>query len=137
MVVEEVGERSVPDVVEQAGHPERLDDEPFRRDRLAGPGPGPGRAGGRGEGHPEARIERPRPESRLVHDAEAVREAGVLGGREDPAGALELADPAQPLEPGGVEQVLLGDVLVRQPGGRRLVPGRGAWSARHSRGSGR
>ena len=27
VVVEEVGERSVPDVVEQAGHPERLDDE--------------------------------------------------------------------------------------------------------------
>ena len=58
-----------------------------------------------------------------MHDPEAVGEPRVLGGREDPARALELADPAQPLEPGGVEQVLLGDVLVGQPGGRRL--GRG------------
>ena len=52
---------------------------------------------------------------------EAVGEPRVLGGREDPARALELADPPQPLEPGGVEEVLLGDVLVRQPGRRRLV----------------
>ena len=43
-------------------------------------------------------------------------EARVLGGREDPARALELADPAQPLEPGGIEQVLLGDVLVGEAG---------------------
>ena len=40
---------------------------------------------------------------------EAVGEPRVLGRREDPAGALELADPAQPLEPRRVEQVLLGD----------------------------
>jgi hypothetical protein len=65
-----------------------------------------------------------------VHDAEAVREARMLGGREDPAGALELADPAQPLEPRGIEQVVLGGVLVRQRGAadsardRRLVSSR-------------
>ena len=47
-------------------------------------------------------------------------EPRVLGGREDPASALQLADPAQPLEPRGIEEVLLGDVLVGQPGGRRL-----------------
>ena len=39
VVVEEVGERSVPDVVEQAGHPHRLDDEALRRERLAGAPP--------------------------------------------------------------------------------------------------
>ena len=48
---------------------------------------------------PEDRVERPRPQPGLVHDAEAVGEARVLGRREDPAGALELADPAQALEP--------------------------------------
>ena len=37
-VVEEVGERPVPDVVEQTGDAQRLDDEPFGRDRaLASP----------------------------------------------------------------------------------------------------
>ena len=55
-----------------------------------------------------------------MHDAQAMGEARVLGRREDPARALELADPAEPLEPGGVEQVLLGDVLVGQAGRRRL-----------------
>ena len=73
------------------------------------------------QGRPQARVERARPEARFVHDPEAVGEPRVLGGREDPAGALELADPAQPLEPGRVEQVLLGDLLVGQPGRRRLV----------------
>ena len=112
VVVEEVGERPVADVVEQAGHPQRLDHQPLRRDRLA-------RAAG--ERRPQARVERPRPQAGLVHDPEAVGEPRMLGGREDPAGALELADAAQPLEPRRVEQVLLGDVLGRQPGRRRLV----------------
>ena len=66
-------------------------------------------------------IERAGPQAGLVHDAEAMGEPRVLGRREHPAGALELADPPEPLEPGGVEEVLLGDLLVRQPGGRRLV----------------
>ena len=58
-----------------------------------------------------------------MHDAQAVGEARVLGRREDPARALELADPAEPLQPGRVEDVLFGDVLVRQPDRRRLVAG--------------
>ena len=95
----------------------------------------PGAAAGRAERR--LGIERARPQARLVHDPEAVGEARMLGRREDPARALELADPAQALQPGGVEQVVLGDVLVRQPGGRRLGPARAAWSARCSRGSGR
>ena len=32
VVVEEVGERAVPDVVEQAGHPQGLDDQALGRD---------------------------------------------------------------------------------------------------------
>ena len=111
VLVEEVGERPVADVVEQPGHPHRLDDEAFGRGRFAG----------RGQGGTEARIERARPQPGLVHDPEAVGEARMLGGREDPARALELADPAQALEPGGVEQVLLGDLLVGEPGERGFV----------------
>ena len=111
VVVEEVRERAVPDVVEQPGHPQRLDDQALGRDGLAG----------RRERRAQARVERARPQAGLVHDPEPVREARVLRGREDPPGALELADPAQALEPGRVEQVLLGHLLVRQSGRTGLV----------------
>ena len=103
VVVEEVCERPVPDVVQQPRHPHRLDDEPLRWGRLA-------ETDQRG---PKAGVQRPCPQPGLVHDPETVREAGVLRGREDPPRALQLADPAQALEPCGVEEVLLGDVLVR------------------------
>ena len=109
VVVEEVGERPVTHVMEQPRHPHRLDDEALGRDARIG--------------RSQARVQRARPEARLVHDAQAVREARVLGGGKDPACALELADPAQALEPGRVEQVLLGHRLDRQPGRRRLVRG--------------
>ena len=59
VVVEEVGERPVPDVVEQAGHPQRLDDEALGRERLAG----------RRQRRAQARVERARPQAGLVHDA--------------------------------------------------------------------
>ena len=72
---------------------------------------------------PERREELARPQPGLVHDPEAVREPRVLGRREHPARALELADPAQPLDPGRVEQVLLGRVLVGQSGRRGLLGG--------------
>ena len=36
VVVEEMGERAVPDVVEQAGHPQGLDDQALRRERFTG-----------------------------------------------------------------------------------------------------
>ena len=129
VVVEEVGERPVADVVEEPGDPERLDDQALATAaRLAG---------AHASVAAQRRVERPRPQPGLVHDAEAVGEPRVLGGREDPAGALELADPAQALEPGGVEEVLLGGVLVGQPGGARTRRRPGASSARRSRGSGR
>jgi hypothetical protein len=86
VIVEEMGERTVADVVEQAGHAERLDHEPLGR-----------RAGSRldvGQGRPQRRVQVAGPQPGLVHDAQAVGEPAVLGGREDPARALELADPA-------------------------------------------
>ena len=116
VLVEEVRERSVPHVVEEARDAQRLDDEPLGRDALAG------RAQRRAEGG----VERPGPEARLVHHAQAVREPAVLGGREDPARALELAHAPQALHPRGVEEVLLGRVLGWQAGvaclgGRRAL----------------
>ena len=109
VLVEEVGERPVPDVVEQAGDAQRLDDEALGRDGLAGR---------QRQRRAERRVERPGPEAGLVHDAEAVGEPGVLGRREDPAGALELADAPEALQPRGVEEVLLGDVLGGSPASR-------------------
>ena len=85
----------------------------------------------------QARVEAAGPQPGLVHHAQAVGEAAVLGGREDPARALELADPAQALEPGGIEEIVLGGRLGGQAEGARFGRARGAWSARCSRGSGR
>ena len=110
VLIEEVGERPVAHVVEQAGDPQRFDDQPLGRDEIAA---GTQRRSQRG-------IQRPRPQPCLVHHAQTVREPGVLGGREDPACRLQLADPAEPLQPRGVQQVLLGDILVEQPRGARL-----------------
>ena len=114
-VVEEVCERPVAHVVEQPGDPERLHHQPLGRDRLA--------RRQRGQRRPQRRVQRAAPQPRLVHDPQAVGEPGVLGRREHPARALELRDPAQPLEPGRVEQVVLGDVLVGVAGGARLGGG--------------
>ena len=114
-VVEEVGERAMAHVVEQARDPERLDDEALGREGLV--------RRERRQGAPQRGQQRARPQPRLVHHAEAVREPRVLRGREDPARALELADPAQPLEPRGIEEVVLGGVLVGQAGRARLGAG--------------
>ena len=45
----------------------------------------------------------------------------MLRGGEDPARALELTDPAEPLDPGRVEEILLRRVLPGQPGRRGLT----------------
>ncbi len=108
LLVEEVGEWSVTDIVEEAGDPERLDDEALGRQRLVG-------RRDRDLGA-ERRVERSAPQPGLVHDAQAVGEPRVLGGREHPAGALELADPPEPLDPRAVKEIVLRDVLVGQPG---------------------
>ena len=114
-IVEEVRERAVADVVQEPRDPERLDDEPFRGQRLA--------RGERGERGAQGGQQRPRPQPGLVHDAETVREPRVLGRREDPARALELADAAEALQPRRVEEVVLGGVLVGQARGCRIRRG--------------
>ncbi len=115
VIVEEMGEGAVADVVEQPRNPQRLHDQPFGRRPQAGVR--------HGQGVDERRIEVAAPKPGLVHHAEPVREPRVLRGREDPARALQLADPAQALEPDGIEDVLLGRLLGRHPGGLRLGGG--------------
>ncbi len=105
VLIEEVGERSMADVMEQAGDPEGLDDQALGRDRLAQ----------RLERRAQAGVQAAGPQAGFVHHPQAVREAAVLGGREDPASALELADPAQALEPGRIEQVVLGVASAGRP----------------------
>jgi hypothetical protein len=105
----------VADIVEESRDPQRLDDEALRREWLT--------RRQRRERAAERRLERPRPLPGEVHDPQPVGEARVLSGREDPARALELADPAEALQPGRVEQVVLGRVLVREPGGGRFAAG--------------
>ena len=112
VVVEEVGHRPVPDVMEQPRDAEGLHDEPFRRDGRARQVDG--------ELGAQRRVEVPGPDARLVHHPEPVGEARVLGRREDPPGALELRDPAETLEPRRIEDVLLGDRLRGQAGRGRL-----------------
>ena len=106
VLVEEVGERPVPDVMQQPGQPQRLHDQPLRgrlRARLR-----------RSQGRPQAGIKVAGPQPCLVHDAQAVREAAVLGRREDPTSALQLADATHPLDPRRVEQVAFGRRFGRQ-----------------------
>src|SRR5207247_4271261 len=55
-----------------------------------------------------------------VDGPERVDKPGVLGGRVDPPSALELEDVAEPLDPGRIDQLLLGRLLLR---GARLPPG--------------
>ena len=114
VLVEEVGERAVADVVQQPGDPQRLDHERLGRDRVLGRRALRPRAGV--ERFAQRGIEGGAPQAGLVHDAQAVREAAVLGRREDPAGALQLADAAQALHPRRVEQVLLRDGLAAEAG---------------------
>ena len=52
-----------------------------------------------------------------MHHAEAMREAAMFGGREDPTRALQLADAAQSLQPRAVEQILFGGLFLSVAGG--------------------
>jgi len=52
----------------------------------------------------------PRPFTRKVHRAERVLEARVLRCGEHPPRALQLVNPPEPLEPCGVDEVLLGGI---------------------------
>ena len=113
VLVEEVGERPVTHVVEKPGQPKRLDHQAFGRWRF-------GRLGF-GQGGEQARIQMTRPQAGLVHDPQAVGEAAVFGRREDPSGALELADAAHPLQPGGIEKVAFGGGLLFESQAARAI----------------
>lgn len=54
-----------------------------------------------------------RPLAGQVHCTERVLKPRMLGGGEDPPGALQLVDAAEPLEPGRIDQVLLGGTPSR------------------------
>ena len=89
-----MAEGAVADVVEEAGQAQRLHDQGLRR-RL-------------GVQVAERRVEVARPLAGQVHGTHGVLEARVLGGGEDPPGALQLVDAAEALQPGMVDHVLLG-----------------------------
>ena len=97
VVVEEVAERAVAHVVQQAGDPHVLfhvvGGRAFFAQHLAERGV---QAAGEGAGQ--------------LHGPQAVLEAAVLRRGIDPAGALKLEDVAEALEPGGVDEVLFRDL---------------------------
>ena len=95
VLVEEMAEGAVADVVQQARQPHRLLHRPGAGDvpmYLA-----------------QRRIEVTGPFPGQVHRPQRVLEARVLGGREHPPRRLQLVDASQALEPGVVDQLLLGD----------------------------
>ena len=96
LLVAEVAERAVTDVVQQAGKAHRLFDDGQRRCRRL---------------HlDERRVDVLGQLPGEVHHAQAVREAAVLGRREDPPRALQLVDALESLHPRAVDDVRLGDL---------------------------
>ena len=50
-----------------------------------------------------------------MHRPEHVLEAGMLGRGKDPPGGLQLVNLPQPLQPGMVEELLLGNLVGPPP----------------------
>ena len=82
------------DVVEQPGHPHHLHHQVSR--------------GSIGAALTETGVKVVGEAPTEVHCPDRVLKARVLGGVEDPPGGLELVDPALALEPGVVQERLLG-----------------------------
>jgi len=108
VLVEEMPERAMPDIVEEAGHPQGLFDT-GRRGRIA-------------RNLLQVGIQLPRPLPAEVHRAERVLKTGVFATGKHPPCRLELVNPAQPLQPWMVEQVLLGRAFPVQSLGDLDVP---------------
>ena len=102
--VEEMPERPVPHVVQQPGQAHQ------RFDVAA--------TGQLGANLPQAVHQGGRRPAGQVHGPEGMLEAGVLGGRIDPPGGLQLVDLPQTLHPGIVDHSLLGDFALGQSDGR-------------------
>ena len=101
MLVEEMAERAVPHVVQQGGQPHQ------RLDVAA--------AGHVGADLAQALVERRHGPAGQVHRPQHVLEPRVFGRGKDPPGGLQLVNLPQPLEPGVVDDLLLGDLALRQP----------------------
>src|SRR5229473_2412177 len=102
VLVKEVPKGTVADVMEQTRHAHRLLDQSDR-----------GRAGAAGG---KRRVEVARPLAGEVHRTQRMLESGMLRRREDPPRALQLVDAPEPLQPGAVDQVLLGRPPGHAPG---------------------
>ena len=114
MLVEEVPERSVPDVVQQAGHAQQ-------RFHVAA-------AGRVRADFPQAVVQHRHRPAGQVHGPHDVLEPGVFGTGIDPPGGLQLVDVPQPLDPRMVDDLPLGGLALP----RRRAEVKGC-----SRGSGR
>ena len=101
VLVEEVAERAVAHVVQQGGQPHQ------RLDVAA--------AGHVGADLAQALVERGDGPAGQVHRPEHVLEPRVLGRGKDPPGGLQLVNLPQPLQPGMVDDLLLGHLARRQP----------------------
>ena len=100
MLVEEMSERPVAHVVQQGGQPhERLD--------VAA-------AGHVGADLAQALVEHGHRPAGQVHRPQHVLEPRVFGRGKDPPGGLQLVNLPQPLEPGMVDDLLLGDLALGQ-----------------------
>ena len=99
--VEKMAERSVPHVVQQAGHAEQRFDIASAGHVGADLAQAVVQCGGRPAGQ--------------VHHAQDVLEARVFGRWINPPGGLQLMDLPQPLDPGMVDDLPFGDFALGQP----------------------
>jgi hypothetical protein len=110
VVIEEMAERAVPDVMHECRNPQEFLHE---------------RGGGKiGDGLSQKRIQVAGEPSGDMHGPQRVHEPRMFRGGIDPSGTLQLVDVSQPLDPGGVDQVLfraLGRIGSRVGHGERDV----------------
>jgi hypothetical protein len=134
MIVKEMAERSMADIVKQSRQTHQAFDVSKGRSLL------------RPTGFDERWIKAANRSTAEVHGAENVLEAGMLGARINPPGALQLMNPSQTLHPGMIDERLLGrlpaiagsrenDVSVhritQQALGSKLVSGHTSLVLRH------
>ncbi len=100
VLVEKVAEGSVADVVQQSGQSQQAFDIAAAR----GVGADLAEAGVQGRCRPAGQV----------HHAQHVLKPGVLGRGEDPPGGLKLVDLAEPLQPGVVDDLPLGNLARGQ-----------------------